>query len=371
MEWSFVLSQDSEAGDFYRRQRPSLGNSSRTPLLLGYMEPQSVKTAYQHKGTVDSVVFAESQECRGTIGVSLLRKHSYTFLFQEIRGHDLPESAGINRKYMVSLPQDQHLPTSNICTIDTKPSERHRQTNSAKQIFFIIGDILSTKLSVWAPRHRPLFIIPEQEPGTILQLILRSVLLPTLEPDITGSSECPPLTSHNDTCDSNVEIRNLAPRPDVAISLTATSFSSDNFRSRSENRKVTALEKQEFELDDLEEQRRFLKTQGLGTYAIDFIVLNRRRVRSRSRYSSIQQRFLEWRISNEISTSIFTPQVINYLAEIYTVDKLKLGSIKTYKSAILQILDSPAVLAAHPMFSEFINEFDDTSIYRSPGLLLY
>ncbi|OMJ16950.1 hypothetical protein AYI70_g6284, partial [Smittium culicis] len=174
--------------------------------------------------------------------------------------------------------------------------------------------------------------------------------------------EGPPRESHNDTSDSNVEIRNLVPRPDGAIDFTATASPSNNSGPRSEKRKVAALGKQALELDGLEDQRRFLETQGLGTYAIDFIVFSECRVRRRSRYSSIQQRFLDWRISNEISTPISAPQVINYLEEIYTVDKLKVGSIKAYKSAILQLSDNPAELAAHPMFSEFIKSLDDKSI---------
>ncbi|OMJ18633.1 hypothetical protein AYI69_g6930 [Smittium culicis] len=192
--------------------------------------------------------------------------------------------------------------------------------------------------------------------------VQQSVLLPTLEPDNTGSPEGPPRESHNDTSGSNVEIRNLVPRPDSAIDFTATASPSNNSGPRPEKRKVAALGKQALELDSLEDQRSFLETQSLGTYAINFIVSNERRVRRRSRCSSIQQRFLDWRISNEVSTPISAPQVINYLAEIYTVEKFKVGSIKAYKSAILQLSDSPAELAAHSMFSEFIKSLDDNSI---------
>ncbi|OMJ27762.1 hypothetical protein AYI69_g2790 [Smittium culicis] len=116
--------------------------------------------------------------------------------------------------------------------------------------------------------------------------------------------------------------------PDEAIIFTSTTLPSNNCCSRSEKRKVAALGKQAMELDGLQDQLRFLKTQDLGTYAIDFIVFNQRHVLHRSRYSSIQQNFLGWRISNKICTPNSSFQVINYLAEIHTVEKYKVGPIK-------------------------------------------
>ncbi|OMJ24284.1 hypothetical protein AYI70_g1678 [Smittium culicis] len=345
MERSLVLARDAGNGDFYRLQRLSLANSSRTPFLLRDMEPQGSKTPYQHEGTVDSSVCTEAQDFSRKTSVGLLRQHNHTRLCQEIRGHKLPGITGINREDLV-------------------PLGRAQQTDSANRMVYISGDILDAELALWATRRRPVCIVPEQETRSLLQLVSgqqstgterselrmnqaqQSVLLPTLEPDITGNPEGPPRESHNNISDSNVEIRNLVPRPDGAIDFTATASPSNKT----------------LELDVLEDQQRFLETQGLGTYAIDFIVSKERRVRRRSRFSSIHQRFLDWRISSEISTPISTPQVINYLVEIYTVDKLNVGSIKTYKSAILQLSDNPAELAAHPMFSEFIKSLDGKSI---------
>ncbi|OMJ12602.1 hypothetical protein AYI69_g9352 [Smittium culicis] len=74
--------------------------------------------------------------------------------------------------------------------------------------------------------------------------------------------------------------------PDGAIIFTSTTLPSNNCCSRSEKRKVAALGKQAMELDGLQDQLRFLKTQDLGTYAIDFIVSNQRHVLHRSSYMS-------------------------------------------------------------------------------------
>ncbi|OMJ07797.1 hypothetical protein AYI69_g11320 [Smittium culicis] len=123
--------------------------------------------------------------------------------------------------------------------------------------------------------------------------VQQSVLLPNLEPDSTGSPEGPPRESHNDT---------------------TTASPSNNSGPRSENRKVAALGKQALELDGLEYQRHFLETQGFGTYAIDFIVFNERRVRRRSRpvmdISTVIKLLLEW-----VQNSTFTIKQIT--AKLY------------------------------------------------------
>ncbi|OMJ13743.1 hypothetical protein AYI70_g8325 [Smittium culicis] len=101
-------------------------------------------------------------------------------------------------------------------------------------------------------------------PDSKLDKIRQSVLLSALESNSPGSSEGPPRASHIDSSDTIVKIRDLVPRPDITINFTATLSSSNNYSSGSKKRKVTALGKQEHELDSLEVQRHFLITQGLG-----------------------------------------------------------------------------------------------------------
>ncbi|OMJ10348.1 hypothetical protein AYI69_g10283 [Smittium culicis] len=280
MERSLVLSRDAGNGDFYRRQRLSLWNRSWPPLLLWNMEPQGGKTLYQHEGTADSVVCTEAQECSRKMCVGLLRQHNHTSLCQVIPGHNLPRITGINREDLVLLTQDQHSPTGNIRAIRIKPSGRAQQTDSVKRMVYISGDILDAELAPWATRRSP---------------------------------EGPTRESHNTTSDSNVEIRNLAPIPDGAIDFTATASPRNNSGPRSEKRKVSALGKQELELDGLEDQRRFLETQGFGTYAIDLIVSNKSCVRRRSRpvmdISPVIKLLREWGQNSTLTTKQITPKL--------------------------------------------------------------
>ncbi|OMJ26038.1 hypothetical protein AYI70_g462 [Smittium culicis] len=189
MERSLVFFQDVGAGDIYQPQRLSLGNSSRKPLLLRYMEPQSGEAAYQHKGTVESVVCTEPQELHGPISVSILRKYIHTILCQEIRERNLPGAAGISIK---------------------------------------------------------------------------------------------------------VEICDPIPRSDGSINFTANSSTSKKCSSGFKKQKVTALGKKALGLDLHEYMRLLIETQDLRNYEIGFIVSKEQRVRRRTRYSSIQKRFIGW-----------------------------------------------------------------------------
>ncbi|OLY83547.1 hypothetical protein AYI68_g2309 [Smittium mucronatum] len=93
------------------------------------------------------------------------------------------------------------------------------------------------------------------------------ILLPTLELYLTGSSKTAQVADNND-------------------------FRKDgNFKLR--KRKVPAFEQQAPKIDGLEIQRSFLKTQGLGNYAIDCILSKKTNIKRQSGYSATKQRFLD------------------------------------------------------------------------------
>ncbi|PVU89719.1 hypothetical protein BB561_005190 [Smittium simulii] len=83
--------------------------------------------------------------------------------------------------------------------------------------------------------------------------------------------------------------------------------------------------------------------------------------------------FMTWRISgvsSKLKGSIFMPltlpfsmsDVSDVYSEIFIKEKLKVGTIKAYKSAILRLAANSTELANYPMFSEFIKTLDDYSI---------
>ncbi|OMJ18247.1 hypothetical protein AYI70_g5459 [Smittium culicis] len=169
-------------------------------------------------------------------------------------------------------------------------------------------------------------------------------------------------TNNHELSHINVEISHVVPVSDVPLCITTYTTAGSNSSTRSQKRKVFANGKQALELDGVEDQRSFLEARGLGTYDFNCIPSSERSFRRRSRYSFIQKRFLDWIISNEINTAISAPYIIYFLKKIYTVDMLKYGSIKTYKSPLLKLAENFTELSSNPMLAELTKKFDDASI---------
>ncbi|OMJ16506.1 hypothetical protein AYI70_g6544 [Smittium culicis] len=178
--------------------------------------------------------------------------------------------------------------------------------------------------------------------------VQQPLCVPTLESDCANRAEGAQGTNNHDFSYANVEIGHMAPGSDVSLCVPTFTTASNNSSARSQKREVSANVKQALELDGVEDQRSFLETRGPGTYDFNCIPPSERSFRRRSRYIFIQKRFLDWRISNEINTAISAPQIINFLAEIYSVDKLKAGSIKAYKSAMLNLAENSTELSSNP-----------------------
>ncbi|PWA01876.1 hypothetical protein BB558_001992 [Smittium angustum] len=380
MERAIVLARDTRDGDLYRLQRLSLRDSYRLPFILRTVDKVGGKDAYQCQGAADSVIRTEAQTSEGSFGVNILGQHNDISICEEVRGHNLSRPAENSREYLELLHENEHETASDIRPIGSESCGRTEQIDCPNRMVPVNGNLQDAGIEIRTSRRGSVCLSPEQEGGPVLQLVCgqqsarpeltslqmvgmeQPLLLPPVELDCTDSPEGATGTSNDDHSDSDVEVGNVVSRPDVPISVTAVATTSHNSDSGPKKRKVSALGKQALALDGMEDQRRFLETQGLGNYAIDCILSNERRIRRRSRYSSIQQRFLDWRISNGITTEISTSQIINYLAEIYTVDKLKVSSIKAYKSAILRLAKNPEELSADPVLSEFTKTLDESSI---------
>ncbi|OMJ09462.1 hypothetical protein AYI69_g10651 [Smittium culicis] len=119
------------------------------------------------------------------------------------------------------------------------------------------------------------------------------ILIPSVKSDIADHAEIPQVASHDGIGDNEVEIRDLISGPDVSLCVSTFPTTSNKCIPIPENRITTALGKQELVLDSLEDQWSFLEAQALENYAIDCVFSNNRHFRRRSRYSSIQQRFLD------------------------------------------------------------------------------
>ncbi|OMJ12593.1 hypothetical protein AYI70_g9017 [Smittium culicis] len=191
-------------------------------------------------------------------------------------------------------------------------------------------DIQHSELNARPTRCGPVCIPTEHKDRNLLQLVPKfEGIRPELEPNLPSSKVGQMRTSSIDSGNANVEVSHLIHRTHGPVYLSTTPPAVNDDHTRSKKRKISALDKQVLELDSIEDQQRLLKAQGLSNYAIDCLLSNKRHVQRRSRFSSVQQRYLYCRISNEINSEISVPQIINYLEEINTVDKLRVASIKS------------------------------------------
>ncbi|PVU86665.1 hypothetical protein BB561_006606, partial [Smittium simulii] len=83
-----------------------------------------------------------------------------------------------------------------------------------------------------------------------------------------------------------------------------------------------------------------LQNEGLADLVLDLITVN-------TKYYSTQKDFIDWRHNIGISGEITAPDIINYFSRIFIEKKLKQSTIKSYKSALLQlVIDKERILGS-------------------------
>ncbi|PVU89341.1 hypothetical protein BB561_005414 [Smittium simulii] len=189
---------------------------------------------------------------------------------------------------------------------------RREQADCSNRMISIPRDIYKFKLSTRLTRCRPVCFLPEQEGRHILQLVSGP------QSHRTECTDTQLRENNHDAGYSDVKIGNMVSGSSGFLGVSTAITSINNSCSRSQKRKVSVL---------------MLLTLSFPTNDV-----------------------------SDVDPDISAPQIINYLAELFTNKKLKIGTIKAYKSAILKLSDSPSEISMHPMFSGFIKVLDDSSI---------
>ncbi|PVU91193.1 hypothetical protein BB561_004518 [Smittium simulii] len=356
MELSVISSGDAQNRSIYRRQQHSLWNCSNLAVLLRLMEPVTGVDAYQRQRVIDYIICTTAKECGWLLFVSLFRQHYNISLCKEVWGNILTQIARNFGKYLEALHKHQHQTASNIRTVSNESRGCSQQADGSNRMVNNSSDVYNTEQDIRNSQRGSICVLQECKNKKLLQLVCRSqcsgskrtnlqltkmdqpILHSIVELDCTsytkGKTKKNIVNNHN----AVLENSNVVPRSYGTFNATASTATSNNSDSRSQKRKIAALEKQTLALSGLEDQRRAFKNQGLKDYAVEFIVSNKRRVRRRTRYSAAQQRFLDWRLFNKIVGDITAPQIINYLAEIYTADNFRLNTIRANKSAIMGLV---------------------------------
>ncbi|OMJ25762.1 hypothetical protein AYI69_g4187 [Smittium culicis] len=211
MERALIIARDTRIGSVIRFQRLSMGNSSGT---------------------------SHAEECGWSLGVSLLRKHDHTSICKEVWRNEFPRIAQYSRTNMESLSENEHETPSYICSLGTHSSRCSEQINRTDRMVSFTREIQHFELDAWPTRFELVCIPAEQEVRGLLNLVPR---YEGIRPERTEIQLM--RMSNNDSGNANVEVSNLAPRPHGPVNLTTTPPASNNAHTRSEKRKVSALDK--------------------------------------------------------------------------------------------------------------------------------
>ncbi|OMJ26447.1 hypothetical protein AYI70_g157 [Smittium culicis] len=262
MEQALILARDARIGNLHRFQRYSLGNSGAIPNVLRNMKSKRGENSHKRQGITHSTVRHQTQECDRSISVSLFRKHKHTCVRKEIRRNNFLQTTQDSKTDLESLSGNEYQTSGHQCTVGAQFRRCAEQTDCANRMVSNTGGIQSTEFGLWSTRRRPVprhqVIRPEYTDIELVR-VQQPIQLPIMEPGLPSSSESPTRTINNNSGDTNEEVCYLVSGPIVPVNLTAGPSSSNDNHSGSKKRK-----------------RRFLESQGLGTYAVDWLLSNKR-----------------------------------------------------------------------------------------------
>ncbi|OMJ08718.1 hypothetical protein AYI69_g10967 [Smittium culicis] len=380
MEWPIIPTGSSRAGNLYRCQRHSMGGSCGLPFLLWSVESIPGADAYQRQRAIDHIICTPAPRCCWSLSVGLLRQHNILGVHEETWRNYFSKASGDSRKNMDTLHGYQHTSSSDVCAIDIEPRRRTEPVDCSDRMVTFHRNIQSDQRNMGTPRCGHVCQQDQQESSSILQLVLRQgcsrteliddqmvemeepVLLPAVESDRSDCHEGQTRETDYNFGDPNVEVGDMVSRPIINVCENTDADRSNTGRSGSQKRKIPYVREQELVPYGVEDQRSTFEAQGISKQAIDLILMSNRRVKRRSTYLPTQQKFLAWHRAAYVNTGIAAAHVVNYLADIYTKDKLSVSTIKAYKSAICQLSEDPHSISEDDCMILFLIALEETNI---------
>ncbi|OMJ26865.1 hypothetical protein AYI69_g3718 [Smittium culicis] len=357
MEWELLLTRDSRNGTLHRFQRHRVGDSCGIPSIFGITARASEELAHQCKRAVDNFIRSKAPECCWEFGSGLLRQYNYC-IRKEVWGNNIRETSRNIRKDMEPLLRYRNPPSDCLCTDFDKPSRCRIQDDCSNGM--VIGHSnLQINSGELVQRYGS---CGNQLSSSLMDQLDESLQLPTMELDPSSYPEIQTGEGKNDDHNAQLAIGNLVPRCFQPINNEPNHPTSLSRYTRPEKRQIPTFQEQIMELDGLEDKQGSLFSQGLANNAIGIILNNPRTTKRHRQYHPAQKRFLSWIQSEKISRKINEADLINFLAKIFVDDKLSVSTIKSYKSAILNICENPKEIASQPCFITFFKAFQETSI---------
>ncbi|OMJ25058.1 hypothetical protein AYI70_g1161 [Smittium culicis] len=292
-------------------QRHSLGDRCGILILLVFVASIRGLSPHQRKRIVECIICTPTPKFCWSLCAGLFRKYHYVGIREEVWRYHFSKITQDFRRYIGSLPENQHPPPDDVCTYIPESRGCSQQIECSNRVVNPEHDLRQDHLSLWNQ-----LLVSQLDP------IVQPVLLSTLEPDPTGITEGEEREVNINSNNPLLEISNLVPRSVEINSSTADNTRSICDRPRTQKRKVSHDRQQELVTRGMEDQRSTLETEGYSEHAIRLIDPNQREIKRRTRNSAIQQGFLDWLETNKDSCNQDTISLINYLSEIYSKKRL-------------------------------------------------
>ncbi|OMJ27987.1 hypothetical protein AYI69_g2553 [Smittium culicis] len=261
MEWSFVPARNPRSRVIHRCERYDLGHRHWTQKLLWLMEKIRGYTPHQLQGAACSSICLATERNRGPVNSDLIRKYDHPSISKEIWWNYLTRTSQHSGTPVGALPEDEYLASSHVCSVSCEPSGCTELLNRT--------DRLVPGTTICRPERAAIQLVELEEP----------VILPTLEPDFTGSPEDETRVDYDESNYACMDISDLVSRHSNTIDFPNTNSMSNRGGPRPDKRKVPTHQEQGLDSNGVENQRSALKEKGVSNAAIELILNSQRSVR--------------------------------------------------------------------------------------------
>ncbi|OLY85524.1 hypothetical protein AYI68_g286 [Smittium mucronatum] len=281
---------------------------------------------------------------------------------------------------MVTLSQNRYPTPNDVFPYIPQSCRCAKQTNCTNGMKNFKVIFQPNILEVWKSRRRSICLREKRIPNKLIQLISRQkgnrnqctiaqldsleqpILLSTVESDSASNTEDPQRETDSNFDNANVDFCNIVFRSDKVNDQSVNIIACNRNNSGPKKRKIATIRQQEMVSSNMETQRNSLKDQGYSDAAIRIMVSNKRSVKLKTRNPTIQQGFINWLSHNGSATNYTTIDLINYLAQNYTLKKLSINTLKAYKSAICQMFIDNFKEIDKPIIKSFFKSIEEMSI---------
>ncbi|OMH84088.1 hypothetical protein AX774_g2394 [Zancudomyces culisetae] len=381
MERPELPPRDSGSGSLHRRKRLPLGDSYWSEPVLRNMDQSTVQAPDQRQGATSHIQGYQDAPGKGQECGCILRQQHLHQLCQETGRDQIAQPARHIGTDVETLHQQRDQGTDPVRTIHCESGRRPIPAYFADRMVDIGKSVSKDSKILWSSRYRhvceqhqsqtehicELEILPPSSQDQRLQPQLdsveESIHVSTVESDPAYHPEDPSGEDHSDSDHAVLEISPVVSGPEEPVNCTANQDSSVSSYPRPEKRKSSDNAQQDMVTYGLAVKRARYQEAGLDDQVINLMLDNTRVKTKQKKYLSPKTKFLQWLSTSSISIeNVTVVDVINYLEQQRKALNWRLGTVKNYKSAILDITSDWASFSDDPLMKEYLKQLSSSNV---------